>query len=86
MTREFLTQADKERLHELYVAYHSPWNEEHLQAIFKKFYPEKSVSTSMLRHIYLTSKYGKVKEEMKKDAELLAHSVEQQKSYIKEKE
>ena len=58
----------------------------YLQAIFKKFYPEKSVSTSMLRHIYLTSKYGKVKEEMKKDAELLAHSVEQQKSYIKEKE
>ena len=56
----------------------------YLQGIFKKFYPEKNISTSMLRHIYLTSKYGDVKEEMKKDAELLAHSVEQQKSYIKE--
>ena len=36
MTRELLTQEDKERLHELYVAYHSPWNEAHLQAIFKR--------------------------------------------------
>ena len=36
MTKEFLSPADKERLHELYVAYHSPWNEAHLQAIFKR--------------------------------------------------
>ena len=36
MTREFLTQADKERLHELYVAYHSPWNEAHEREIFKR--------------------------------------------------
>ena len=36
MTREFLKPEDKRRLDELYVAYHSPWNEAHLQAIFKK--------------------------------------------------
>ena len=36
MTKEFLTQVDKERLNELYVAYHSPWNEAHLQEIFKR--------------------------------------------------
>lgn len=58
----------------------------HLQTIFKKFYPDKNVSTSMLRHIYLTSKYGDVKEEMKKDAELLAHSGSIQQQYIKEKD
>ena len=58
----------------------------HLQTIFKKFYPNKNVSSSMLRHIYLTSKYGDVKEEMKKDAELLAHSGSMQQQYIKEKE
>ena len=57
----------------------------YLQGIFKKFYPEKKgVGSSMLRHIYLTSKYGEVKKEMEKDAELLAHSPAQQKHYIKE--
>jgi len=44
----------------------------------------KNIGASMLRHIYLTSKYGAVKEEMKKDAELMAHSVEQAGYYIKE--
>ena len=58
----------------------------YLQSIFKKFHPERSVSTSMLRHMYLTSKYGKVKDEMSKDAELLAHSAATQKDYIKDKE
>jgi integrase len=58
----------------------------YLQAIFRKFYPDKNVSTSMLRHMYLTSKYGDVKEEMKKDAELLAHSGSMQQQYIKEKD
>jgi len=58
----------------------------YLQSIFKKFYPDKSVSSSMLRHIYLTDKYGKVKEEMKKDQELLAHSSGTQGQYIKDKD
>jgi len=43
----------------------------------------KNISSSMLRHSYLTSKYGKVQEEMKADAEAMAHSVKQQKDYIK---
>ena len=54
-----------------------------LQTIFKKFYPDKSVSTSLLRHMYLSNKYGKVLDEMKDDAELLAHSTSTQKEYIK---
>ncbi len=58
----------------------------YLQAIFKRFYPDKSVSSSMLRHIYLTEKYGEIKAAMKKDAELLAHSSGTQQQYIKEKE
>jgi len=43
----------------------------------------KNVSSSMLRHIYLTDKYGKVNEQMKEDALNMGHSVEQQKEYIK---
>jgi len=34
----------------------------------------KSISTTMLRKIYLSSKYGKVKEEMEKDAKVMGHS------------
>jgi len=49
-----------------------------LNRIFKK-----NIGASMLRHIYLTSKYGSVKEEMKKDAELMAHSSSVQQDYIK---
>jgi len=37
----------------------------------------------MLRHIYLSSKYGKVQDDMKDDAELMSHSTTQQKDYIK---
>ncbi len=37
----------------------------------------------MLRHIFLTEKYGDLKKEMKKDAELLAHSSGTQQQYIK---
>lgn len=58
----------------------------YLQAIFHKFHPDKNVSSSMLRHIFLTEKYGKVKEELKKDQVLLAHSSSTQQQYIKDKE
>lgn len=44
---------------------------------------DKNVSSSMLRHIYLSDKYNGVKEEMKKDSELMAHSTNQQADYIK---
>ena len=43
----------------------------------------KNISSSMLRHIYLTDRYSEVLDEQKKDAELMGHSVQQQKEYIK---
>ena len=43
----------------------------------------KNISSSMLRHIYLSDKYKDVKEAMKDDAEAMAHSTSQQKDYIK---
>jgi len=46
----------------------------------------KSVGSSMLRHIYLSNKYGDKLEEMKEDAEKMAHSMGQQKEYIKTSE
>ena len=36
MSKEFLLPEDKKRLKELYVGYHSPWNEAHEQEIFKR--------------------------------------------------
>ncbi len=36
MTKEFLSHEDRKRLEELYVGYHSPWNEAHEQAVFKR--------------------------------------------------
>lgn len=41
------------------------------------------IGSSMLRHIYLSGKYGDILEEQKKDAEEMAHSVNMQKDYIK---
>ena len=47
----------------------------------------KNISTTMLRKIYLSSKYADVKEEMEKDAHIMGHSVStQQKIYVKEKD
>jgi integrase len=43
----------------------------------------KKVGSSMLRHIYLSSKYGNVLQEMKEDATAMSHSVDTQKDYIK---
>ncbi len=49
-----------------------------------KKYMGKSISTTMLRKIYLSSKYSKVKEEMEKDAEVMGHSVGMQQAvYVK---
>ena len=46
-------------------------------------YIGKSISTTLLRKLYL-SKYSEVKEEMKKDAKMMGHSVAtQQKVYVK---
>ncbi len=43
----------------------------------------RKVGSSLLRHIYLSNKYGDVQEEQKKDAEAMSHSTAQQKDYIK---
>ena len=43
----------------------------------------KKVGSSMLRHSYLSGKYGEVQEEQKKDSEAMSHSLSQQKDYIK---
>lgn len=44
----------------------------------------KKVGASMLRHIYLSNKYGKVINEQQKDSEFMAHSVSMANSYIKD--
>ncbi len=51
-----------------------------------KKYMDKSISTTMLRKIYLSSKYSKVKEEMEKDAKVMGHSVGMQQSVYVKKE
>ena len=43
----------------------------------------KNTSVDLLRHIYLTNKYGKLQDEMESDAEDMAHSLNQQALYIK---
>ena len=45
---------------------------------------DKSISTTMLRKIYLSSKYADVKEEMAETAKIMGHSTAtQSKIYIK---
>lgn len=46
----------------------------------------KRVGSSMLRHSYLTTKYGKEDTEREKDATAMGHSVAQQKEYVLTKE
>ena len=49
-----------------------------------KKYMDKSISTTMLRKIYLSSKYSEVKDEMAKDSAIMGHSQDiQSKVYIK---
>jgi integrase len=49
-----------------------------LNKVFKK-----RVSSSMLRHIYLSGRYAGITEEQKKDAEMMGHSVEMARDYVK---
>jgi integrase len=42
---------------------------------YSKKYMNKSVSTTLLRKSYLSGKYSKVKDEMKKDSKILGHDV-----------
>ena len=43
----------------------------------------KKIGSSMLRHLFLSHKYGAVNEEQKEDAFEMSHSLAQQKDYIK---
>lgn len=52
--------------------------------ILNKVFNKKKVGSSMLRHIYLTSKYGDVLKEQKKDAQEMGHTVGMAQDYIKE--
>jgi len=50
--------------------------------IFNKIFGKK-ISSSALRHIFLSDKYGDIVKEMKNDADAMGHSSAQQKEYIK---
>jgi integrase len=43
----------------------------------------KRVGSSMIRHAFISSKYGKVMDEMKRDSEAMGHSLEEQRAYYK---
>jgi integrase len=43
----------------------------------------KKIGASMLRHIYLSSKYGNILKEQEKDSKLMSHNLQTQKDYIK---
>lgn len=45
----------------------------------------RHVGSSMLRHIFITDKYDGTLQEMKEDANVMGHSVEQQRDYAKTK-
>ena len=49
-----------------------------------KEYTGKNISSTLLRHIYLSEKYGETLKEMKKDADIMGHSMDMQKDYVKE--
>jgi hypothetical protein len=46
---------------------------------------KKKIGSSMLRHIYLSGKYGDELKERQKDANMMSHSVEMATDYIKTK-
>ena len=41
---------------------------------YSKKYMDKSISTTLLRKIYLSSKYGDMKKELEKDNKVMGHS------------
>lgn len=49
---------------------------------FNKIF-KKPIGASMLRHIFITAKFGKELEEMEDTAEDMGHTIEQQRAYIK---
>jgi integrase len=43
----------------------------------------KKIGSSMLRHLYLSSKYGDIKQEQEEDSKLMSHSTSTQSDYVK---
>jgi len=60
----------------------SPLADNGITRILNKIF-KKKVASSMLRHIYLSSKYGNVLEQQKNDAELMSHNMQTARDYIK---
>ena len=54
-----------------------------LTRILNKIF-DKNLSSSLLRHIYLSYKYGPIVKDMEKTAKAMSHSVSTQKAYIKD--
>jgi len=44
---------------------------------------DKAIGSSMIRHIYLSNKYGEIQDEKKKDSVAMSHSIQTQNDYIK---
>ncbi len=59
----------------------SPFNLNSTTRLLNKLFDGKRIGSSMLRHIYLSSKYNI--DEMKTDADAMGHSLMEQKSYMK---
>lgn len=51
--------------------------------ILNEIFKPVKISSTALRHIYLSSKYGETTQEKQEDADAMAHSVSQQNNYIK---
>ena len=59
----------------------SPFNLNSTTRLLNKLFDGKRIGSSMLRHIYLSSKYNI--DEMKADADAMGHSIEEQRNYMK---
>lgn len=61
-------------------------NANSITLILNHIFAPKKISSSMLRHIYLSDKFGKVSDEQKEVAKQMSHSVNMQKDYVKKDE
>jgi hypothetical protein len=58
-------------------------NMNHITNVLNKIFSPKRIGSTMLRHIYLSSKYSRTVEERKKDAFQMGHGIKTQADYIK---
>lgn len=54
-----------------------------ITAMLNRIFSPKKIGVSMLRHIYLTSKYKTTLKDMEKDAKSMAHSTSEQRNYVR---